>query len=181
MKISPSVLNHPNRQIVHRKISSNLRPKRRGQSNAKSRSEPRPEAPKSTPKGGGQSNAKSRSEPRTRAPTIGRQTYCVRCVAPPPAAAWLPPAGWDPAGTLGPSPPMLLERPSMTLSTGGIRGGRRWRASVGAWANRARVVRGAELRTKEQQRRRRGVKRGDLFFLSCNRSRRGERAPRERV
>lgn len=53
----------------------------------------------------------------------------------------------------------------MTLSTGGIRDGRWWRASVGAWANRARVVRGAELRTKEQQRRRRGVKRGDLFFF----------------
>jgi hypothetical protein len=63
------------------------------------------------------SNAKSRSEPRTQEPNIGGQTYCVRCVAPPPAAAWLPPAGWDPAGMLGPPPPTLLGKPSMMLST----------------------------------------------------------------
>lgn len=42
-----------NRQIVHRKICSDLRPKKWGQSNAKSRSEPRPEAPKSSPERGG--------------------------------------------------------------------------------------------------------------------------------
>lgn len=73
--------------------------------------------------------------------------YCVRCVAPPPAAAWLPPAGWDPAGTLGPPPPIVLEKPSMTLSAevfemgdGGVRRSVRGLTALG--------IEGAEKRTK---------------------------------
>jgi hypothetical protein len=58
------------------------------------------------------------------------------------------------------------------MGDGGVR-------RVGAWANRARVARGAELRTKGSSNGGGVELREVSFFLSCNRSRRGERPGNE--